>query len=419
MNWRRALLALTAALLLVAAVGLAYVLYVRHAARDIVGSSTEQFVTTNIAPTRPKTTTSKRPGIEWPQSGYSPARVRISPYLQRPPYRLTWGFPAHSLVEFAPVVGFGDVYFANEKGTLFAVHVHTGRLAWKFNSGRAQAASPALAGRTIFHTFMQRNSAGRGDSTGEIVALDALTGKLRWRHTLAPSESSPLVLGGVVYVGDWSGRVYAFDEKTGRIRWTYKTGDAVKGGVAASGARLFVGSYDHHIYSLDTRTGRLLWRGSVQERLGSLGRFYATPAVAYGRVYVGATDGKVYSFGASSGQLLWSRSTGSYVYGSPAIWQRRVYVGSYDGNFYALNAATGEVVWRFAANGPISGSATVIGGLVYFSSLRGRTYALDAATGDLKWTFRDGAYAGVINDAARLYVVGFGRLYAFVRTHSP
>jgi outer membrane protein assembly factor BamB len=169
------------------------------------------------------------------------------------------------------------------------------------------------------------------------------------------------------------------------------------------------------MYCLDARTGRLVWRASVQDRLGTLGRFYATPAVAYGRVYAGATDGKVYSYGAGTGDLLWSRSTGSYVYGSPAIWNRRVYVGSYDKTFYALDAATGEVVWRFAANGPISGSATVIDGLVYFSSLRGRTYALDAATGHLKWMFRDGAYAGVVDDPKRLYLVGVGRLYTLVK----
>jgi outer membrane protein assembly factor BamB len=121
----------------------------------------------------------------------------------------------------------------------------------------------------------------------------------------------------------------------------------------------------------------------------------------------------VYSYGVSSGELRWSHGTGSYVYGSPAVYQRRVYVGSYDGSFYALDAATGDVAWRFAANGPISGSATVVDGLVYFSTLRRRTYALDADTGAARWTFRDGAYAGVVADADRLYAVGVGRLYAF------
>jgi outer membrane protein assembly factor BamB len=43
------------------------------------------------------------------------------------------------------------------------------------------------------------------------------------------TESSPLVAGGLVYVGDWSGRVTALDARTGRTRWSYRAGGAVKG----------------------------------------------------------------------------------------------------------------------------------------------------------------------------------------------
>jgi outer membrane protein assembly factor BamB len=122
-----------------------------------------------------------------------------------------------------------------------------------------------------------------------------------WRHRTGPSETSPLVADGRVYVGDWNGWVYALDAGTGRQVWRFRTGGEVKGALALSGRRLYVGSYDHHVYALAARTGRLIWRGSSQERLGGRGTFYSTPAAAYGRVYIGTTDGKVYSFGATTG----------------------------------------------------------------------------------------------------------------------
>jgi outer membrane protein assembly factor BamB len=156
-----------------------------------------------------------------------------------------------------------------------------------------------------------------------------------------------------------------------------------------------------------------VWRASGQPRLFGNGRFYSTPAAAYGRVYIGSTDGKVYSYGATSGKLRWSHSTAGFVYGSPAIWHQLVLIGSYDHTFYALDAATGDLRWRFKANGPISGSGTVIDGVVYFATLKGRTYALNARTGQQLWTFPDGRYTPIVADKQHLYLVGYARLYAF------
>jgi outer membrane protein assembly factor BamB len=109
----------------------------------------------------------------------------------------------------------------------------------------------------------------------------------------------------------------------------------------------------------------------------------------------------------------WSHRTGGFVYGSPALWHNRVFVGSYDHWFYAFNAATGAVLWKFRANGSISGSATVVDGVVYFSTLERRTYGLDALTGKQVWTYPDGAFTPVVTDGRRIYVVGWGKVYAF------
>src|SRR5436190_215221 len=244
------------------------------------------------------------------------------------------------------------------------------------------------------------------------IAMDADTGKVRWRVRMGPSESSPLVVGKLVYVGDWRGKVYALSARTGRTVWSYQTGNKVKDGMAYAGGKVYFGSYDSHVYALNARTGKLVWKAGAQARLGSSGTFYSTPAVAYDRVYIRSTDRKVYSFGASTGKLRWSHGTGSYVYGSPAVWNQRVYVGSYDHYFYCFDAATGDVRWRLKANAPISGSAVVINGVVYFSSFKGRTYAVDARTGKLLWYFRRGKYGAVVADKQWLYLVGYARVFA-------
>jgi outer membrane protein assembly factor BamB len=406
---RRILIAAAAVLLLLAGALAGYVLYVRHAGRNIRGSSTAEFVPTQTVQTKPK-----EPGVVWPMYGFDPRRQHVATGVAlAPPFTRAWTFRARSLVEFPPAVAYGRLYFANNAGLFFAVSAVTGKLAWHWVSHRCQAMSPAVADHVVYATFLNRppcNAAG-GNLDGEIVALAALSGKVLWRKTIGPSESPPLVRGGVVYAGDWDGRVYAFAAGTGALRWTFQAGGKVKDGMAFAAGRLYFGSYDGKVYSLDARTGKLLWTASAQERLGGSGTFYSTPAVAYDRVYIGGTDGKVYSFGALTGELRWSHSTGGYVYSSPAVWERRVYAGSYSGDFYCFDAATGDVLWSFAANGPISGSPTVVAGRVYFATLKGRTYALDARSGKQVWSYPDGKYSPVVADARRLYLVGYTRIY--------
>ena len=411
MTRRRLLIFLGILLLAALIVGAVEVILHVRAARNVHGSSTQEFVTTSAPKPKPPPV----PGLVWPTYGFDAARDRDSPYRQRPPYREVWRFPGRALIEFPPVIGYGRLYVANNDGILFAVDATTGKEVWSYDSGRVQAASPALDAHLVFHTFLYRRKRAGATQDGEVVALTAATGKVRWHHVLAaPSESSPLVRDGRVYVGDWSGRVYCFSELTGRLVWTARTGGAVKSAVSTAGGRLYVGSYDHHLYSFDARTGKQLWRASVQPRFGALGRFYSSPAVAYGRVYIGGTDGRVYSYGATTGRIRWSHQTGGYVYASPAVSQNRVFAGSYDHYFYAFNAATGDVLWRFDAHGRISGSATVVAGLVYFSTLEGRTYALDVRTGAVKWSYPDGQYTPVVVDEHHLYLVGGGTVHALV-----
>ena len=404
------------AVLLLGGAALGYFLYVRHQSRDVRGSPTVEFVPTSPPAVRPKPPPAAA-AVAWPTFGFDPQHTRFAPISGlRPPFRQIWVFHAHTLLEFPPAIAYGRLYLATNAGLFFALNAATGKTLWRFDSGRCVAASPAVAAGVVYEAFLNRPpcNSQRSDLDGRVIAFDARSGKVRWQAAIGPSESSPLVARGLVYVGDWRGIIYGLDARTGRVRWSYRTGDKVKGAVALSGGRVYAGSYDGHVYALDARTGKLRWRAAGQAGFGGLGTFYSTPALAYGRLYIGSTDGKVYSFGAVSGDLRWSHSTGGYVYGSPAVWRQLVLVGSYSGRFYAFDAATGDQRWEFQAGGPVSGSATVLDGVVYLATLKGRTYALDATSGRELWTWPDGKYSPVVADAKRLYLVGHTRLYGMV-----
>jgi outer membrane protein assembly factor BamB len=252
------------------------------------------------------------------------------------------------------------------------------------------------------------------------VAVNAASGRIRWSRRI-PSrvESSPLLDSGRLYFGSEDGTVYALRASDGGLRWRYRAAGAVKGGLALKNGKLFFGDYAGKVQAIRQTDGHRVWSSSsAGTRFGlTAGRFYSTPAVAYGRVYIGSLDGFVYSFASSTGKLAWRHKTGGYVYSSPAVASvgnagPTVYIGSYDGKLYALNAQSGRVRWTRNAGGKISGSPSVIGDLVFYSNLSRRsTAAVGARTGQVVWTTARGAFNPVISDGRRIYLVGYSSLF--------
>jgi outer membrane protein assembly factor BamB len=381
--------------------------------KEVRGSSTVEFHT-NQPPVvkRPPTAVLTVP---WPTYGYDDQRTRVSPFPHRPPYRTLWKLRTRFYIEYPPTVGYGHVFVTQLKGRFFAVDPKTGTPNWTKRFDYCTASSPTLAEGLVIQTAVPAPCGKISRSLpGQVVAMRPQDGKIVWHLPIA-SESTPVVVDGVVYIGAWNKRVYALRAKTGKVIWSTETDGEIDSSPAYANKTIFVGNNSGSVYALDAKTGRVRWIGrSFSGLFHGREYFYATPAVAYGRVYAPNTDGTVYVFGATTGHLLWARHVGTYVYTAPAIWQRKVYVGTYDGRFYALDAATGDVRWVHEATASIHGAPTVMGGLVYYStcgtcgehgirhSKRGprATYALDARTGKLVWTFPDGHYSPVTPSAS-------------------
>jgi outer membrane protein assembly factor BamB len=410
---RRLILVVGVLVLLVGGIGAAYYESTHRYGGSVLGTTTEFDPTQTVA-------APSEGSILSPMFAGVPQHLHVGTGTVRPPFRLDWVSGGTSLIEFPPAIAFHYLYYASLNGNLIAVSTRNGRRLWTVHVGRCEAAGPAVdrLGRgSVFETFLNKEPCGRGSAHGEGEILVVAAGPshaVRWRRQLGVTETSPTVVGNFIYVADYNGVVYALRGVNGQTIWTFRAGGAVKGAITYNRGRVFFGSYDGKLYSLGAFDGKLVWTAkSNRDWFGGHGSFYSTPSVAYSRVYLGNTDGHVYSYGEQSGKLRWSYATGGFVYGSPAIWRGRVLVGSYDHYFYALDAATGRLLWKFHANGPISGSATVVDGVVYFATLKRRTYGLDARTGKQLWTFPDGAFTPVVTDGKRLYVVGWGKVYAF------
>jgi outer membrane protein assembly factor BamB len=391
------------------------------------GSATEEF-DPSATPEAPKPPERKVIAEPWPTFGYDLQRTKVSPYPHRPPYRRTWRVDARDTLEFPPSAAYGNLYVAQQKGLFFALNGKTGKPVFKTkNFKRCAASSPTLDDGTIYQAYMDFTPCPQGASnpTGFVIAMDAETGRQKWRYKGQPFESSPLLRNGILYVGSWDGNVHAIRAKTGRRVWTHQTGNRVNTSAAYSQGRIFIANQDGTLFALSARTGRRIWSASQATEF-----FYAAPAVAYGRVFIGSSDGTMYAYGARTGKLLWARPLGTYIYSSAAISEKKVYAGSYDGKFYALDAATGDVRWQRTMASAVHAPPVVMRGLVYAATCatcgsaasrfvkmgRDGTTAFNARNGRRVWHNNSGKYASpIIADQNRVYLVGRSFLYALER----
>lgn len=198
----------------------------------------------------------------------------------------------------------------------------------------------------------------------DLVALEAKTGKVRWRTTVENLGSGAAgtdiaVAQGVVAVGDID--VYGFRAATGERLWR-RTGFTTNEGerpIATDGESFFTSTVDGRFFRVDPQSGNTVWSASL----------------AHG-------DSAVSAFGSA-------------VFDDAAyVCSKRAYVGVQKGSLSAFNKHTGARLWRFDYEPetplrPVTwcfSSVASANGYVVAAIQDGRIIAHDPATGAIRWT---------------------------------
>jgi outer membrane protein assembly factor BamB len=276
----------------------------------------------------------------------------------------------------------GDlVYIGAYDGTVNAFERQTGQLAWRRGIGYQVGSSPAVVEEwgTVFSSHEEV------DGSGDVVALDSLTGDLKWRRrTRAHPHSSVAVDVGRarVFVGDNAGTAYAFDARTGAEVWTRELdrgGDDVEikttPTVIPELGLVVFGAWSGKVTALDEATGGVRWEQPVGGKLtGSNAYLPATRTL-----FVGSLAGDMAALDARDGRVLWRRGGGARILSSPAVSGdgRAVVFGASDGRVYALATRDGRLIWSAPLDGEVSGSPTLVGSRIYITSRNGSLWALE------------------------------------------
>jgi outer membrane protein assembly factor BamB len=362
--------------------------------------------------------------VDWPLFGRVPERTHYLPDEGRdldPPLREAWSINTHALIEFPPAVANGVAYVVNKYGNARAVRLRDRKTLWERVVDRRLSGPPTDVTAPVYH----RGRVYLAYLDGDLVAVDAATGKQDWKRNLhAHLESSPLAVGGTLYLGDDKTDLVALRASDGALRWRLNTPGAIKASPSYHDGRVYVADYQAAMFCVDAGSGKLLWRTNTSKvpPFGD-GGFYSSPAVAFGRVYAARDDGTVYAFDEKTGKVDWFFQAHNFVYGSPAVAKvpgtpPSVYIGSYDEHLYALDALSGKQRWRYDVGGPVPGTAVVIGHTVYTSSFKTReAIGIDVRTHRRTFSLRQAGYTPVVSDGRRLYAIGYYELIGLEPTH--
>ncbi len=322
-------------------------------------------------------------------------------------HRVKWKFPTGDRIMSSPVLKENVVYFGSDDGNVYAVDAATGHQIWKHATNGPVPATPAIADGTVFIESYD----------GKLYALNAKTGAVKWKfatggerrfeakglHGLLPRNqtiadpfdvflSSPVVANGVVYFGSGDGNVYAVDAATGDMRWKFTTGDVVHASPALADGVLFFGSWDSYFYAVDVATGKEKWRFHAGEDplIHNQVGFQSSPAVANGVVYTGCRDANLYALDAATGKEKWRFNTElSWVITSPAVADGKVFFATSDSSLYlVVDANSGKPLVRQQSKAYMFSSPAVAGDVAFIGVLNGTLEARDAKTGELLWDFQ-------------------------------
>ncbi|MEV6957008.1 PQQ-binding-like beta-propeller repeat protein [Streptomyces sp. NPDC051183] len=251
-------------------------------------------------------------------------------------WELTGAQTDFETAEGAPVLADGTVYVWQD-ARLRALDARSGRESWSYPVGDAASCGNVPVRVTPAPDGNVYVAAGT-----RVLSVDRASGRVRW-HFEAPAvflaapafAPGAAVTGGGVYLADYLGTVYALDAATGKDRWRIATeprpsADPVL--VANGNVHLGAGSA---LYTLDAVTGTPKWRFAAG------GEITGPPAVADGRVHFGSADHCLYTLDAAGGQLRWKLATGGEITGAPVAEAGVVYACSKDRCVYALDAAKG------------------------------------------------------------------------------
>jgi len=232
------------------------------------------------------------------------------------------------------------LFYATEKGDIFALDADTGLLKWKV------ASIPGIESGL----FVKDTELYAGGSDGIIYGIDIFNPrnvKSVFQVSVRKSifTDFTVVSESAMFFGAKDRRVYSIDISRGLSRDAIKnsdfqTNDWIRAKIHIKGPKAYCGSYDHHLYCLSLSSDYKMkkdWSFETEDRI------VAEPVVVDDTVYFGDAGGTLYAVNTADigkntlkVKPAWKYSTGGRITSGLKIWKNYLIVPTEEGIIYAF-----------------------------------------------------------------------------------
>lgn len=321
-------------------------------------------------------------------------------------------------LSLSPSVSGDTVFVADGEGRVQALATENGSTRWQVDLDVPVSGGPGVGDGLVL----------LGTSDAEVIALGMADGAERWR-TRVSSEvvSVPAAAGGTVVVHTVDGKLFGLESTNGKERWRYEREVPVltlrgNGSPVIDGGIAYVGMAGGKLVALRVDNGSLVWDVNVtvptgRSELQRLADIDGDPIVLGGGVFVATFQGDVAAIEQRAGRVVWRRKLSSYT--RMAADRNGLYVSDADGVVWGLDILSGSARWSQDAlkNRRLS-SVALLGDLVVVGDLEGYLHWLDRNDGSMLARTRVGSdpiSTGIQVIGDSLYVQGDGGDLAVVR----
>ena len=252
----------------------------------------------------------------------------------------------------APVVADGKVFAIDVDAAVHAFSANGGGALWTTNIAKNDKKSRGarFGGGVSFDD----GKVYATDGLGDVVALDAATGKEVWRAKPgAPLRGAPSIDSTNIYVLSQDNQLYALSKDDGKVSWTQSGSIETQGvfGVAAPAVdkgTVVAGFSSGELNAYRYENGRILWqdalsRSTVSTSVSSLADIDADPVIDRGIVFAVGQGGRMVALEIVSGQRLWEQNFAGIS--TPWVAGEWVFLITDDARLVCLARATGKVRW--------------------------------------------------------------------------
>jgi outer membrane protein assembly factor BamB len=208
-----------------------------------------------------------------------------------------------------------------------------GTEVWESQRGYAEGlGAPTIADGRIYLS---------GDDRVKCVEFEAESVSETWDYQAEGNLTEPSVANGTVYVGSRAGELIALDAATGALRWREVADEGLVGTLAVAGGNIYACTRGDRLAAFTTG-GNLLWETESTVGGWTTSSVSAAPAVTDDYVYV--TGGQyVECIDTANGQVLWEYTPDQ----NTSSWSAPVVSGGYvymmgGGKVYCIRAQEGD-----------------------------------------------------------------------------